>query len=1391
MSLFGQLPDLKFKHFIDEKGFNQSSVMKVIQDEEGYLWIATPNGLYKYDGQRFSVYRHESNNPNSLINNSVYELELDHQGNILIGTGKGLCKFNRITQEFTIFPKVLEDARVTAIYPEEDGGLWVGTLHSGLFHFEGSDLLGEQPKIYVHKPNQDTSLDHDQIHSITKDKWGALWVGTIRGLNKLIEVNGNKEFVRFKHLEQSVKMLYTDKKDRLWVSLEDTRLIRIDNPKTFNSPKEKNFREYSFNLENTDNDEYGGILSMIEILEDQVLLGIYGHGLYLLNTETHAYSTYVPDPSDAESLSSSNVETILLDKTNVLWVGTEEGGLNKSDLERKPIVTLSENPLTKQSLSNSSINGIAKDKHSNIWVATQNGLNKIKFVKDSYIQPHFQHYYLDNALANSELRIQQPVWSVLKDRGDFLWMGTTRGVVYADISNDAEKLTFHISPINMMEVFTSIQDREGVLWFGSLLGGLAKWEKKRKPNSNEFDFSNVESYLPDKNDKYGISGKEVSCLYEDSKGNIWIGTLFGGLNLLIRGKAGEKDKFITYQHDKNNPNSLSHNSVFSIHEDNQGNYWIGTFGGGLNKMTLPKNGIGTPEFKHYTEEDGLANNAVYGILQDDNQNLWISTDNGISLFNPISEEFKNLSKDDGLQSNNFRMNAHFKNKDGYLFFGGLRGLNIFHPENLKENAIPAKSTLTALRIKSEEIEVGKKYNGRVILNKSISNLYEEISLKHHENTLTFEFAALHFAVPKKNQFKYKLEGFDSEWIDSKGMSFAHYTNLSPRTYNFKVKASNNDGVWSDQEASIAIKINPPFWFTYWAYALYVLLVVMIFWAVFAFYRMKTQKQASLKLQKEIEEINKLKLQFFTNISHDFKTPITLILNPLEEVLASVKSNDVLKSKLKIIQRNAASLLRLVNQLMEFRKIEVGETKLGATKANIINFIREITFSFRASARKKKVEIAFESQLYDESVWFDWDKLEKILNNLIFNAIKFTPEGGRITVRVKKPMHSAMDIKGRDISVNYVQIEVEDNGIGISEEKLPYVFHRFYQVNQTNKKDKKNKGIGVGLAITKDLVDLHHGEISVESKEEIGTRFIIKLPIGNRHLLPDEIIELPVFERLTDEDIDENDKRLDVGEEEWNTEATEKNKILVVDDNEDIRNLVKEGLYKKYNIIEANNGKEALNLALKELPDLVISDVLMPEMDGIEFCYTLKTNIRTSHIPVILLTALNSVEHRIKGVESGADAYIPKPFNIKLLEVRTNKLIESRELIRKRFQTEKEITPEKITLSSLDEEFLKRIMDFMEANMNNELYWIDELARDMNTSRSTFFRKLKKLTGQSPNDFMRLVRLKRAAQLLEQNKFTIAQVSYMVGFSNPNYFGKCFRKFFGDTPSNYVKKNVLT
>lgn len=1375
--------DLKFEHFIDDKGLNQNTILDVVQDNEGFVWIATSNGLYMFDGQRFKVYRNQINESKSIVNNMIMKLEIDDANNLWIGTVRGLCAFNTQKQEFFYPSSTLINKDINAIYLDKsDGSLWVGTNDSGLYHILNPNVVDGGLEHFTFQSNDLNTLNSNIILSIAKDQYDNLWVGTDAGLNKMfLSSKDTKKFLRVEGFDKSIGNIFMDSKKGLWVGESGTGLWKLSGPSSLQVLNKNSFINYELGLDVSDN-KYGNINDIEEDVDGKLWVGVYGYGLYQLNVETGGYSMYAPSEIHEESLSNKRIMTILIDRTRVLWVGTEVGGLNKCDLQKKDIIHIDKNKLNANSLSHASVNAILEDGDF-LWVGTEYGLNRIGF-RENYKSPQIEHYFFKQMEPGHQEK-GQSVKAIYKDSDGLFWLGKDR-IVTMHVKNG--NVNFKDTDLNIPNVFSILEDKKGFLWFGSFSDGLVKW--KKKTNGTNFDFSNVTHYKSNLYNDRGIKSNYVSCLYEDSKGHIWVGTLQGGLSLILNDKDGEKDQFITFLNRSDDSNSLSYNSVFSILEDKNGTYWIGTFGGGLNKLTFPNNDYKSPVFEHFSEADGLSNNAIYGILQDESGKLWMSTDNGISCFDPKNASFKNYNKGDGLQSNNFRKNAYYKSKSDYLFFGGLRGLNIFHPKSLTDNMINAEPKLTAFKIKNDIVEVGKRYNGRVILERKLSsNTHKPIQLKHHENTLTFEFAALHFAAPEKNKFQYQLAGFDKQWQDSKGLPFAHYTNLSPGNYTFKVKASNNDEIWNDVPTEFSFRINPPFWMSWWAFVLYIAIVFAILWSVQSYFDLRSKQRASAQIQKEIEQVNKLKLQFFTNISHEFKTPITLILSPIEELMENLADNLKVKSKLQIIQRNANSLLRLVNQLMEFRKIEVGETKLAATNSNLINFVREIASSFKVSAKKADIHISFETNLKSSEVWFDWDKLEKILNNLIYNAIKFTNPGGTINVRVlKSEEKDLIGLKDSELDFQYIKIEVEDNGVGIKDDELPFVFHRFYQVNQT--RERMRKGTGIGLAITKDLVELHHGKISVKSKVEKGTKFTILLPLGTAHLMPEEMVLKTESMDQSLNSLDEHDEKLDLEANHSKKSKDAANTILIVDDNADIRQLIQEGFSNSYNVLEAENGNEGLKIALKEMPDLIVSDILMPEMDGIELCAALKSNLRTSHIPVILLTALNSVEHRIEGLESGADAYIPKPFKMKLLTIRIQKLIESRDALRKRFQTEKELTPETITLNSLDEEFLKKIMEHMEHNMGNDSYWIDELAADMNTSRSTFFRKLKKLTGQSPNDFIRLVRLKRAAQLLDQNELTIAQVSYRVGFSDPGYFGKCFRKVYGESPSSYSKKETV-
>lgn len=1359
-----------FKRITTDNGLSQSDINTIHQDKNGFMWFGTHDGLNRYDGYTFKVFQPEPKNPNSIPSNLIFDITEDVNGNLWIGTtGAGLVYFDLATEKFTTFKHDKDDVKsissnsIAKVYVDRENRLWVGTS-KGLNMVDLKESA-ENIEFKRFKAQQEPYLldrNLSSIQAIYEDSNGQIWVGGYAGIYRLSRESNGDAYLRFVNkdigLPNVAVRCITEYENRLLIGTSEGLFIQ-----------EKT--EEKYRLKKVLQGSYNEIL----VNKNRIWAGT-NEGLWEIHSvsndsfEINNHFDY--DPKNAHSISKNNVISLFRDKTGVIWAGTNGGGVNKFDPNRKQFQHIRKT-LDPNSLSYDKIRSFFEDSNKNLWVGTEGGgLNLLQKHTNNQIFDHFNT--IRNVYAIEEIELNNKSMLVFGGQGN-------PSMFLKDISDSNKIKNSELIPIDdfINSIFSLLKDSKGNLWVGTYNGGIYRWQINNRTSEIIKD-----NYVNDVNDPKSVSNNIIRNIFEDSYGNIWFGTS-NGLSVLTRTEVDKKfPKFKNFKNDPKDASTISHNYILSVYEDSNKNVWVGTFGGGLNRFE----GNGKEIFKSYNEKDGLPNNVVKGIIEDDEGFLWLSTNKGLSKFDPNNQTFKNYDVNDGLQSNEFQELAYLKRENGDILFGGVNGFNVFQPKTLRENTYLPETVITKLLVSNEEVEVGKEVKGNVLLKNTISEI-QKVNLKHFQNNISFEFAALHYAAPEKNKFKYKLEGFDINWEStSANKRFAAYTNLAPGDYVFKVKSSNNDGLWNEEAAHIAISISPPFWMTWWAYAIYGLLILALFWSIQSYLNLRSKQRASVQLQKEIEQVNKLKLQFFTNISHEFKTPITLILNPIEELLASVQNNSTIQSRLKVVQRNANSLLRLVHQLMEFRRIEVGETKLGATPSNVVSFIREIAYSFQTTAKKKGINISFESKSKEIKTWFDWDKLEKIMNNLIFNAIKFTPEEGEIIVRVKESkVNDQMHIESRGVVVNYVQIEVQDNGVGMDRAQLPYVFHRFYQVDQSNK--AAYEGSGIGLAITKDLVDLHHGEIEVDSQKGKGTTFKLKLPLGKTHLLPEEQLEINIPEPFLDNELDDLAiEEIAEAQNDYDIVDKDKNVILVVDDNTDIRELVKEGLRERYSILEAEHGREALNIALKEMPDLVISDVLMPEMDGVEFCRELKSNIRTSHIPVILLTALNSVEHRIEGIESGADAYIPKPFKMKLLMVRVKKLIASREMMRKRFLTEKELTPEKVTLNSVDEVFLNKIMDCMEMNMGNDSYWVDELASDMNVSRSTFFRKLKKLTGQSPNDFMRMIRLKRAVQLLEQNELTISQISYMVGFSDPGYFGKCFRKMYGVAPSNYLVKS---
>ena len=770
---------------------------------------------------------------------------------------------------------------------------------------------------------------------------------------------------------------------------------------------------------------------------------------------------------------------------------------------------------------------------------------------------------------------------------------------------------------------------------------------------------------------------------------------------------------------------------------------------------------------------------IFGILEDEHENLWLSTNKGISKFNPITGLFRNYDVRDGLQSNEFNQGAYHQSKSGNMFFGGINGITKFHPDSVKDNPHIPPIVITDFQLFNKPVLIGiDTSNNRSILKKSITET-EEIELFYDDNVISFEFAALDFHIPEKNKYAFIMEGFDRDWTyTDANRRFVTYTNLDPGVYTFRVKGSNNDGVWNEKGTALKIIITPPWWATWWAYTLYGLFAVVLFSTSTRFYlnrqRLRHQLELELEHSEKLEEVNQMKSRFFANISHEFRTPLTLILGPTESIIKDTSKEEI-KKKAGTIKRNANRLLNLINQLLDLSKLEAGKLKLKASCGNIVSFVKGIAMSFESVGERRDILLKMKTTNNEIEVYFDKEKMEKILTNLFSNAFKFTPEGGKITVVINE----------RDDK--FVEIKVKDTGIGIPEKELPKLFDRFYQVDSSHTRERE--GTGIGLALTKELVELHRGSIKVESKEGKWTEVTVTLPLGKEHLLPDEIVE-------ADESPDE--KKILVEEEDTLTslqlekplpEDFDKDKtiILVVEDNADVREFIKESLEGEYQVEEAVNGEQGVRKAESIIPDLIVSDIMMPKMDGYDLTKKLKNDEKTSHIPIILLTAKTEQESKLEGLATGADDYLVKPFDTEELLIRIKNIINTRRKLHKKFSKGEYILPrgEEKKLRSIDEHFMNKVIEVIEQHISEEEFSIEEFGNEVGMSRSQLHRKLKALSGKSASRYIRSVRLTRAKTMIIDQKGNISEIAYSVGFSSPAYFTKCFKDEYGYPPSDLV------
>ena len=1088
-----------------------------------------------------------------------------------------------------------------------------------------------------------------------------------------------------------------------------------------------------------------------------------------------------------------------------------------------------------------------------MWLCTHSkGLEKVTFrnVPFSMLTP-VPHEY--ESLSNE-------VRSVCEDKQGNLWVGLKDGMIRLYDSN--RKFIGHLTgngTISMtgtpMEgtAYFIMQDSKGIIWIATKGNGLVRAEQI-SPTSMSYKLTR---YQHDSNDMYSLSDNNVYCVYEDHHGRIWAATFAGGINYISQGEHGEtvfinhrnnlkgypidvcyKARFITsdnngrlwvgtttgavafdenfkkpediqFHHFSRVPNdtkSLSNNDVHWIIATQQKELYLATFGGGLNKLiSISENGHG--EFKSYSVLDGLSSDVLLSIREDHKQNLWISTENGICKFVPSGERFENYDE----RSISFRVRfseaASTLTSGGDMLFGTSNGLFMFTPDSIRKSSYVPPVVFSKLMVANEDVIPGEKSILKVDLDDT-----QELVLSHDENIFSVQYAALDYTNPQNIQYAYILDGFEKQWTFADRQRSVTYTNLPKGDYIFRVRSTNSDGVWVDNERILNITILPSFWETPLAYVLYVCFVLLIIFVavyiLFTIYRLKHEVSVE-------QQISDIKLRFFTNISHELRTPLTLIAGPVEQVLKNDKLPADAREQLVVVERNTNRMLRLVNQILDFRKIQNKKMKMQVQQLNVVAFVRKIMDNFESVAEEHNIDFLFQTEKEALNLWVDADKFEKIVFNLLSNAFKYTPNGKMITVFIREDEGT-------------VSVGVQDQGIGIAENKRKSLFVRFE--NLVDKNIFNQASSGIGLSLVKELVEMHKATISVDSRLGEGSCFKVDFLKGKEHynssvefILEDSVAPLSM-ERIVDiansslqteaAIADAPDLEVSAVKEEAE-ESSSKELMLLVEDNQELRSFLRSIFASTYRVVEASDGMEGWSKALKYLPDIIISDVMMPEKDGIEMTRELRADMTTSHIPIILLTAKTTIESKLEGLEYGADDYITKPFSATYLQARVENLLMQRKKLQNFYRdslthvTVSEIPvaqgetlaghasaepvssaaeePAMPEMSPNDRKFMDKLVDLMEQNMDNGELVVDDLVRELAVSRSVFFKKLKTLTGLAPIEFIKEMRIKRAAQLIETGEFNMTQISYMVGINDPRYFSKCFKAQVGMTPTEYREK----
>lgn len=1317
-------------------GLSQGEVTSIIKDKKGFIWIATRGGLNRYDGNSIKVFQNEIDNENSLINNSIETLFLDSKGNIWIGTkSNGVTFYNPELDKFQV-PNPRESSqiklvnkRVIAIAESFNNDIWIGTWKNGL---------------YIYNPinkNNKHLLRKRRINAIKRAKDNTMWVATDNGIFVFSEFG--EQLNRLDEYKQFTSIAEDSENKTFYFGTWDYGLL------------EYNLKDKIFNQYNSLNAYY--IKNVYRVCLDSkknVLIGSWGNSANYFNTKTKSFSKYNLYPKKNKRGEELFKDVLcVFEDDGILWFGTNGGGICKVDRTLNQFKNTNATNLPKEPIWS-----INRDMNDYLWVG-------IKGNKNLFYSKNKEDF--NKIVIPETIRSHKPgVKSIFIDNNNTVWLANNKSLCRLYKNGGS----FKISPVKIRDFKTSklvylrqitkiYQTKSGTFWLGTQQQGLRKSVAPGDPLNQSF--------------KMYLENERISSLLEDNKGRFWVGT-YNGLKLYNY----NDDNFKTFQKIQGDLFSLSSNIIINIFQDKNGIIWIAT-PNGLNKLI--EHNDGTFTFKSYHKKDGLANSYIHAILEDKQSNLWMSTNKGITKYSKKDNSFINYNKNSGLLTNTFMEASAVKGADGTFYFGSVYGINFFKPNTIKSTNIPTV-IFTDLKVNGETINPNTNYDGYRITSKSIE-YSPKITLPPSKKTFSLEYSALDFFSNTSYSYKYKLEGLDTDWNPTTLQKNITYSNLNAGNYTFKVKTTNNEENIESKIAAIEIKVLPVFWKTWQAFLVYVIIFIFLLYLYKYFITKQSELNNKLELskleRKKEEELIEIKTRFFTDIAHEFRTPLSLISGPVEVLMDDNINPHKQKGYLTTIYYHTQRLLNLVNQLLDFRKIESGKINLQAAKGNFKKFAYEIYLSFQELAESKDIKFKFKAQDHEIPLTYDRNRMEIVLCNLLSNAFKYSPNRSKIILSVKnfKPKKEV-----KKFPHGYCRISIKDNGSGISSEDIKSIFDRFYRI--TNLKSN-HIGTGIGLALVKQIVELHKGDITVKSELDKGSEFIVKLPLGDTHFSKQELI---LGFKKAEDPIHYKVERILKEETNYKPKKNEGLKsLLIVEDNIEIRSFIKTIFKSTYNIIEADNGKNGLEKVIASKPDIIITDLMMPIMDGIALCKQLKEKKDTMHIPIIMLTARTKTVFLEEGYGSGADIYVTKPFNPKILKAQAEGLLNNRIQLKDYFSKKITLQPTDVDISSYDEKFLNDAIKIVEDNLLNENLNRDFLAQKLSMSPSTLYRKIKALTEKDTTIFIRSIRLKRAAQLLQKKQDNVSSIGYSVGFNDLKYFRKCFKTQFGVTPSKFNKK----